>query len=92
MASRGPSATPTTAPPVGVPGAVTPIVKATPATPLWTVATAASVSGGTGGAGDDDEELDGFRGALYKRKDYLDVEEEGETTLLAPRNVSTARS
>lgn len=28
-------------------------------------------------AEDSDEELDGFRGALYKRKDFLGVEEEG---------------
>lgn len=30
-------------------------------------------------ADDSDEELDGFKGALYKRKDFLGVEEEGES-------------
>jgi hypothetical protein len=29
-------------------------------------------------ADESDEELEGYRGALYKRKDFLGVEEEGE--------------
>lgn len=34
-------------------------------------------------AGDDDDDLTGLKGALYKRKDFLDVEDDG-TCVCAP--------